>query len=300
MPIFRITCYTCSSQINNTTITHKVQGAGTCPHIQYAICNKCHKSLGEHNIKVQKQLRTEDDGKMFEMGICLALGIPYDGKYKYDMDIPNVLKTRLEPIKARFPDYAHSAKSGARYDYTSIGEPDKHISAKTTKKGNGKVAPQVIGQAQPQKFCDVVGIPYTNIAELKKYIQENISAILPALFSHTFDCPMLYYNVEKNSIRLLQPINSGSPIDWSAFSYSWTCDWSTWNNSSCLKISVARANRSSQNGDSSHILSNENGEKTVSLMEFQFHTKSRTNMAVRWCFEELLSVFGSHFTIENL
>jgi hypothetical protein len=216
---------------------------------------------------------------MFEMGICLALGIQYDGKYKYGMDIPNVLKTRLEPIKARFPDYAHSAKSGARYDYTSIGYPNKHISAKTTKKGNGKVAPQVIGQAQPQKFCNVVGISYTNIAELKKYIQENIAAILPALFSHTFDCPMLYYNVEKNSIRLLEP-NSGSHIDWSAFSYTWTCDWAKWNNSSCVKITV--------------------GEKTVSLMEFQFHTKSRTNMAVRWCFEELLSVFGSHFTIENL
>jgi hypothetical protein len=231
----------------------------------------------------EPQVRTEDDGKMFEMGICLALDIPYDGKYKYGMDIPNVLKTRLEPLKTRFPGYAHSAKSGARYDYTSIGEPDKHISAKTTKKGNGKVAPQVIGQAQPQKFCDVIGIPYSNIAELKKYIQENIATILPALFSHTFDCPMLYYNVEKNSIRLLQPINSGSPIDWSAFSYTWTCDWSTWNNSSCLKI-----------------LSNENGEKTVSLMEFQFHTKSRTNMAVRWCFEELLSVFGEHFIIENL
>jgi hypothetical protein len=275
MPIFRITCYSCSSPITNNTITHKVPGPGTCPHIQYTVCNKCYqKTSGE------PQFRTEDDGKMFEMGICLALGIPYDGSYKYGMDIPNVLKTRLEPIKARFSDYAHSAKSGARYDYTSIGEPDKHISAKTTKKGNGKVAPQVIGQAQPQKFCDVIGIPYSNIAELKKYIQENIATILPALFSHTFDCPMLYYNVEKNSIRLLEPINSGSPIDWSAFSYTWTCDWATWNNSSCVKITV--------------------GEKTVSLMEFQFHTKSRTNMAVRWCFEELLSVFGDHFIIENL
>jgi hypothetical protein len=125
----------------------------------------------------------------------------------------------------------------------------------------------------------VIGIPYTTIYELKKYIQENIAAILPALFSHTFDCPMLYYNVEKNSIRLLQLIE-GSTIDWSAFSYTWTCDWSIWNNSSCVKITVE--------------------EKTVSLMEFQFHTKSRTNMAVRWCFEELLSVFGTHFTIENM
>jgi hypothetical protein len=275
---FITTCYSCPQLIHTYTITHKLQGIA--PHIQYTICDKCYKkSLGEHDVNSPKVL-TEDDGKMFEMGICLALGIPYNGKYKYGMDIPNALKTRLEPLKARFPDYTHSAKSGARYDYTSIGEPDKHISAKTTKKGNGKIAPQVIGQAQPQKFCDVIGIPYSGVAELKKYIQENIATILPVLFSHTFDCPMLYYNVEKNSIRLLQPTNSGSPIDWSAFSYTWTCDFYTWNNSSCVKITV--------------------DEKTVSLMEFQFHTKSRTNMAVRWCFEELLSVFGEHFTIENL
>ena len=278
MPRLIITCHSCPSLINNTTITHKIPGPTS--HIQYTICDKCYKkSLGEHDINSPKVL-TEDDGKMFEMGVCLALGISYDGKYKYSMDIPNTLRIRLEPLKVRFPDYVHSAKSGARYDYTSIGEPDKHISAKTTKKGNGKIAPQVIGQAQPQKFCDVIGIPYSGVAELKKYIQENIAAILPTLFSHTFDCPMLYYNVEKNSIRLLQPINSDSPIDWSAFSYTWTCDWTTWNNSSCVKISTK--------------------EKTVSIMEFQFHTKSRTNMAVRWCFEELLSVFGEHFTIENL
>jgi hypothetical protein len=277
MPRFVITCYDCSDRINNTDITHKVSGPS--PHIQYAICEKCHMRLHTSDEPQCTKILTEDDGKMFEMGICLAFGIPYDGPYKYGMDIPLVLQTRLAHLKTRFPEYVHSAKSGARYDYTCIGEPEKHISAKTTKKGNGKVAPQVIGQAQPQKFCDVVGIPYSGIADLKKYIQENIASILPILFIYTFDCPMLYYNVEKNSIRLLQP-NETYPIDWSAFSYSWTCDWSVWNNSSCVKIAV--------------------GEKTVSLMEFQFHTKSRTNMAVRWCFEELLSVFGEHFTIENL
>lgn len=104
----------------------------------------------------------------------------------------------------------------------------------------------------------------------------------------------------KNNIDSLIQIFANSPIDWSAFRYTWTCDWATWNNSSCVKIAVATSNQGSHNIDSSHILSNENGGKTVSLMEFQFHTKSRTNMAVRWCFEELLSVFGEHFTIENL
>jgi len=35
-------------------------------------------------------------------------------------------------------------------------------------------------------------------------------------------------------------------------------------------------------------------------MEFQFHSKSRTNMAVRWCFEEFLVLFKDYLVIENL
>ena len=279
MSRFIINCYSCANTIVGNTTTYKI--ASTTQNIQYTICKQCYsQSLTNNSREHTTKLLTEDDGKMFEMAICLALGISYDGKYKYGMDIPHILQCRLEPLKSRFVDYAHSAKSGARYDYTSVSDPTKHISAKTTKKGNGKVAPQVVGQAQPQKFCDVIGIVYTGVPELKKYIQENIATILPVLFSYTFDCPMLYYNVEKNTIRLLEYMNIGSPIDWTAFTYCWTCDWSVWNNSSCVKIAV--------------------GEKTVSIMEFQFHTKSRTNMAVRWCFEELLSVFGEHFTIESL
>ena len=32
-------------------------------------------------------LKTEDTGKMFEMAICYAYGIEYNGKYKYSMEL---------------------------------------------------------------------------------------------------------------------------------------------------------------------------------------------------------------------
>jgi hypothetical protein len=40
--------------------------------------------------------------------------------------------------------------------------------------------------------------------------------------------------------------------------------------------------------------------KAVPLMEFQFHTKSRTNMAVRWCFEQFLELFKDYLVVVDL
>ena len=131
-----------------------------------------------------KTLQTEDTGKQFEMAICLAFNIPYNGPYKYGMELPEILKPRLSKLTELFPKCIHTAKNGSRYDYTSE---DKHLSAKSTKKG-GKVAPQVIGQSQPKKFCEIIGIEYTTNSSLKEYIQKNISNILPILVSYTFDC----------------------------------------------------------------------------------------------------------------
>ena len=221
------------------------------------------------------KVKTEDTGKMLEMGICLAFGIPYDGKYKYGMDVPNKLKPRLTKLTTLFPTPSHTAKRGARYDFTApTGE---HLSAKSTKKGGGKVAPQVIGQSQPQKFCDEIGIPYTDVATLKQYIQQNIATILPHMVSHTFDCPNIYYNQEADTIRY---ITLTTPIDWTQYQYTWTCPADTWANSSTLKVVV-------------------NGVATP-LVEFQFHTKSRTNMAVRWCYDNFLTLFADKLTVVDL
>jgi hypothetical protein len=99
-------------------------------------------------VEEKKKLLTEDLGKMFEMAICLTFGIPYDGKYKYGMEFPEQLKPRLAKLTELFPMCSHTAKKGARYDYTSV-DGTQHLSAKTNKKGKkiGRVAPQVIGQA---------------------------------------------------------------------------------------------------------------------------------------------------------
>jgi hypothetical protein len=227
--------------------------------------------------KVKTALQTEDTGKMFEMAICLALDTPYDGKYKYGMEIPEKLQPRLSKLRDLFPNYRHTAKKGARYDYTSSTDETKHLSAKSTKKGGGKVAPQVLGQTQPAKFCEIIGIQYTTIPDLKRYIQNDIVKILPILVGYTFDCSTIYYNQEEDTIRF---ITLTSAIDWNKYQFKWTCNWDDWKNSSTLKVLTA--------------------EGEVALLEFQFHTKSRTNMAIRWCYENFLNLFKEHLSITDI
>jgi hypothetical protein len=225
-------------------------------------------------------LKTEDTGKMFEMAICLAYGIPYDGKYKYGMEIPEKLQPRLAPLVELLPGLKHTAKRGARYDFTANDATStKYLSAKTTKKGVGKVAPQVIGQCQPKLLCDFLGIEFTNVADLKMYIQTHPTRILSVLVEYTFDCPHLYYNQEKDTIRF---ITLTTPIDWETlnYTYKWTCSYENWSNSSTLKVVY----------DGSEM----------ALVEFQFHTKSRTNMAIRWCYENFLTIFQQKLDIVHL
>jgi hypothetical protein len=175
-----------------------------------------------------------------------------------------------------FPVCSHTAKEGARYDFTAVSDATKHLSAKTTKKGIGKVAPQVIGQPSREKFCSVLKIPYTTDKDLKKYIQNNISTILPILTEHTFDCPNVYYNHKTSSIKY---ITLTTPIVWEAFEYEWTRDYDSWDNSSTLKIKKDGI--------------------FVSIVEFQFHTK-RKNMAIRWVYDHFLAVFKDNLTIVDL
>lgn len=223
-------------------------------------------------------LKTEDTGKIFEMAICLAYGVPYDGKYKYGLAEPEALKPRLARLPELFPACVHTAKRGARYDFTTT-DGARHLSAKTTK-GDCKVAPQCVGQAQPSQFCERMGIPAMPVPELKAYIQMNIKQLLPKLMEYTFggDSDTLFYNKKKESLRFITQI---APIDWTDTNLSWTCTPEAWGNSSTMKITLPSG-------------------RTVSLLEVQFHTKSRTNMAVRWCFEELLAAFPAAFRITDL
>lgn len=224
------------------------------------------------------KIRTEDTGKMFEMGLCMALGTRYDGPYKYGLDMPTRLQPRLKNLCSEFfpKPYLHTAKRGARYDYTCSDDPTQHFSAKSIKKGGGKVAPQVIGQATPAKFCSILNIPFTDVPSLKVYIQENIPSLLGHLVSYTFDCPNVYFNEQKDTIQYVSLVK---PIDWSVYQFEWTCPATEWNNSSTLKI--------------------KRPEGSLALVEFQFHTKSRSNMAIRWCYETFLQLFKDHLFVKD-
>jgi hypothetical protein len=235
------------------------------------------ESIENMSITQPKKLLTEDTGKIFERAICLAYEIPYGGNYKYSMEMPEKLKLRLTKLVELFPKYSHTAQKGARYDFTSTTDETMHFSAKSTKKGVGKVAPQVIGQSQPKKFCEIIGIAYTTITELKKYIQTNILIILPVLVSYTFDCPNIYYNQTENTIRL---ITLNKAIHWDKYNYKWTCPYNKWNNSSTLKVIIEK--------------------KELPLLEVQFHTKGRTNMAIRWFYENFLTIFNHNLSIIHM
>jgi len=216
---------------------------------------------------------TEDLGKIFEKAICLSLGIPYDGVYKYSLEEAQRLAGLMGKLPELYsPDCKHTARGGARYDFTGAGG---HLSAKTSKAFAGKVAPQEIGQAQPQKFCEKLGICFKGLPELKAYIQANILSVLPVLVEHTFDCYNIYYNKAKGSIRFIRLIK---PISWDKFTYSWTKQAPVWANSSTLKVVGADG-------------------KCVPIVEFQFHSKSRTNMAIRWCYDSVLEYFADHFDV---
>jgi len=226
------------------------------------------------------KLQTEVRGKEFERAICLYYDTPYIGKYKYSIDNANKLVPYLTALNliSLFPDCYHSAEKGNRYDFTSTDSTtnNKYLSAKTTKK-DGKVAPPVIGQSRPEKFCNELKIPYTDNLHLKKYIQENINMVISKLEYYTFDCPIIYYNEHKKLIRFIKKTGT---ILWNNYEKIWTCSWNEWNNSSSLNIRI--------------------DNKYIPILEFQFHSKSRTNMAIRWSFENVLRYFNNYFTINEV
>lgn len=242
------------------------------------------------------KLQTEDTGKIFEKAICDAYGIQFDGPFQYSQAEVDKLTPRLKRLVTDnlFPLCVHTASKGARYDFTAVADSRIHLSAKSNKKKGGKVAPQVVGQATPQKFweevciCSGVAIAEPAIADpadpatLKKYIQENITTIMPMLWRYTFDSPIVYYVRDTNEIRFIAPAGGDDEPDWSTFQYTWSRSYDKWANSTSLRVIAP--------GD----------VKEETIMEFQFHTKSRQNMAVRWAIDKVLQVFAGHFKVDVL
>jgi hypothetical protein len=223
-----------------------------------------------------KKVLTEDLGKIFEMAICLNYDSPYDGTYKYSLAEAQSLKNRLSNLKNVFPyNIRHCASRGSKYDFECVDDPSIHLSAKTSKKKAGKVCPQVLGQPSRKKFCEFFALDQSIcLDQIKTFISNNITNLLQVYSAHTFDCPILYYNKHSDVLAF---ILLKEEINWSAsnINFSHNIRRKLWNESSSISI---------------------NG---VTIGEFQVH-KNRDCIKFRWAFENLLTVFGQHFTIVTL
>lgn len=209
---------------------------------------------------------TEDLGKIFEMAICLLYETQYDGKFNYSMVKAENLKDKISNLKEVFPHkIIHTAKNGARYDFTGSESSEIKLSAKTTKK-DYKVCPQVIGQPSKKKFCEHFELDISSTNEqIKEYIIVNIVKLLKKYFEYTFDCPIIYYNEHSNALWF---IKKHTDIDWDncVIEFSHIKKNKTWNESSSITI---------------------NG---FSMGEFQVHNH-RDNIKFRWNLLNLLNCF---------
>ena len=242
-------------------------------------------------------LETEVVGKTFEMAVCLCYDIPYQGPFKYSMDKAIALANRLRPsaIYQFFPrECVHTAAKGHPYDFTSLTDPQVHLSCKSSKitNSNPNLAPHSIGQASLKNFTKRMGIqvpshpdPDASLEDVHEftkiylmyYIQseDNLFGILDRCIQNTFDCPILLYNEKKDTIEYIQMLR---PIDWASVSQaiSWSLSPEEWGNSSSMRLGK------------------------TSVLEVQFHSRSRKNMAIRWNVYNLIKMFPNHFSIINL
>jgi hypothetical protein len=219
-----------------------------------------------------KKIITEDLGKIFEMAICLLYEVEYDGKYKYSLEEAKLIKDRIYKLNQVFPyKIKHIAKNGNKYDFVSIENNNINLSAKTTKK-DGKVCPQVIGQPSKKKFCEFFKIDLLfNLEQIKQYIQDNVNTLLNIYTLNTFDCPVVYYNKDKN---LLLFVKLKDNINWTNYdiTFSHIIKNKKWNESSSIIIN------------------------NTTIGEFQIHNH-RDCIKFRWSFEKILNLFKDNFEI---
>lgn len=239
--------------------------------------------------KTASKIRTEDTGIHLEQVLCEVLGIECKTKNKNNYraefrEEAEMLIPRLRSLSQTHSfdscRYEHTAAGGYPYDFTGTLDPTVRLSLKSAKhKDKAKIAPHTIGQANPDKFADFVGAQNVeaDTRVLKQWIQENVVALLTTVSNHTFDCPVIYYNKGASS---LQYITLREPIDWTGREYAWSCPYDRWNNSSTLKVRLPDG-------------------KYKAILEVQFHSKSRKNMAIRWAFDALLRAFSPYFNIDG-
>lgn len=232
-------------------------------------------------VKVKVKVLTEDLGKIFEKSICILYNIEYDSKYKYSIEDADKLKERLIKFKEVFPfNIIHSAKNGSRYDFTGLEDLNIKLSAKTSKK-DGKVCPQVIGQPTKKRFCEYFEIDNSSdLEEIKKYIENNLIKLLKKYYDFTFDCPIIYYNKNKNKLLFIKRNNMDN--------INYNIDWTKYN------IEFTHIKKNKKWGESSSI-----SIDNITIGEFQIHNH-RDCIKFRWAFENLLGLFKDYFNITIL
>lgn len=260
--------YTDNDNININSNNSKIQ----------FIKNEIYKSEILNNSVVNNlnnKVLTEDLGKIFEKAICLLYDIDYVGNYKYSFDDAISLKNRISKLRDVFPyQIKHIANNGNKYDFVTLTENNIYLSAKTTKK-DGKVCPQVIGQPSKKKFCEFFDIDKTySLEQIKKYIENNVDNLLKTYELNTFDCPIIYYNKDKNSLLFIKLITQ---ISWNynTITFSHINNNKLWNESSSIYINK------------------------INIGEFQIHNH-RDCIKFRWSFENILDMFKCNFEIIEL
>ncbi|AGE50347.1 endonuclease CviAII [Acanthocystis turfacea Chlorella virus Canal-1] len=224
--------------------------------------------------KQQGVLLTEDLGKIFEKSICMLYNTPYVGKYKYGNEKPTLLKERIKKLVDFYPAIVHTAIGGGVHDFSTLNS-SSYLSAKTSKKKDGKVAPQTIGQPTKKKFLEYFHLsPNSSDADIKRFIQRDIVRILDEYFKHTFTDDIIYYNEHRN-LAVLVKTKEMVKFNPALIEFGCSRQGKTWNESTILFYDNKR------------------------IGEFQIHT-SRSCIKFRWFFENVLELFPSHFDIAVL
>lgn len=224
-----------------------------------------------------KQLKTEDLGKIFEMGICIKKNIPYHGSFKYSLSKANDIASNLDSWNYPYP-LLHTAEGQGQYDFRGRDDDSVKLSAKTNKKG-GKVSPQILGQPTKKTFCKHFELCETmKLVDIKSYILENVASMLVKYYEFTFDADILYYNEHKNTILFIKNIQD---IPWSSYDIQFT------------KASL------DPNSDKFWNESTSISVKEKNIGEFQIHNH-RNCIKFRWNFENLLVVFKECFVIKQI
>jgi hypothetical protein len=188
----------------------------------------------------------EEPGMWCEKILCDILNINFNSKRKYinQQNYPNKLKKDLNTIKPflqKLQISEHLGNQNTFYDFkTTSGET---VSIKTNINGN-RACPQTIGQTTLQKFNEKTNNDFETINDYKSAIFSNTQNIINIYLNHLFCCKHLIsfkfdkgtiYHFNKTNLRQNDSIKLN---DTHTFSFNYSKNLDTWNNSMSLSVNI--------------------------------------------------------------